>query len=130
MDNCWTFRVFKDAGVNVIEEWLTSLPPNIEQRFRTLLVRMAKMKRWGRPFFDKLKGYDNLYEIIVKSNVQYRLLGCCGPRRKEFILLIGATKGGASRRKPATWNPRNAREVADMRSKLPLESWRYTDEYH
>jgi len=129
MDIYRTFRVFKDAEVNVVEDWLISLPPNIEERFRELLVRMPQMKRWGRPFFDKLKGYENLYEIIVKSNVQYRLIGCCGPRRKEFTLLIGATKGGASKRKHATWNPKNALKVADKRSKLPLEDGRYTDEY-
>jgi hypothetical protein len=125
----WKFRVFKDAGVDVIEEWLTSLPPNIEERFRALLVHMANTHDWVRPFFDKLTGYENVYEIILKSNIQYRLLGGYGPDRKEFTLLIGATKAGASKRKPATWNPKNAREIADKRSKLISHNGSYADEY-
>jgi len=127
--SCWTFRVFKDGGANVIEQRLTSLPPSIEERFRTLLIHMANTQSWVRPFFDKLSGYKNVYEIIIKSNIQYRLLGCFGPGRREFTLLIEATKSGASKGKPATWNPKDARKIADMRSKLPLEDRRYTDEY-
>ena len=125
----WRFRVFKEAGVDVIEEWLTSLPPNIEERFRTYLVYMSNTQNWVRPYFDKLKGYENLYEIRVSSKIQYRLLGCFGPGRREFTLLIGATKSGASKRKSATWNPRGARKIADMRSKLILKDRRYSDEY-
>lgn len=129
MDTYWTFRVFKDAEVDVIEEWLNSLPPNISARFRKILGHMEITKQWVRPFFDKLTGFENLYEILVHSNIQHRLLGCYGPGRKEFTLLIGATKAGASKGKPATWNPKNARKIADMRSKLPLKDRRYTDEY-
>jgi len=125
----WKFRIFKDAGVDVIEEWLTSLPPNIEERFRQLLVHMENTQNWVRPFFDKLTGYENVYEIILKSNIQYRLLGGYGPGRREFTLLKGATKAGASKGKPATWNPKNAREIADKRSKLIAQNGSYTDEY-
>lgn len=129
MDKCWTFKVFKDAGTNVIDEWFASLPPNIRARFRTLLVHMAITINWVRPYFDKLKGYEGIYEIRIVSKVQYRLLGCYGPGRKDFTLLIGASKAGASKGKSATWDPKNARELAERRSKLPLEDGRYTDEY-
>lgn len=130
MDNYWTFKVFMDAGTNIIEDWLSKLPPDIRAKIRTLLVHMANERNWVRPYFDKLKGYENLYEIIIKSNIQYRILGCHGPNRREFTLLIGATKGGASKRKSATWNPKNAREIANRRSKLIFEDRSYTDEYY
>lgn len=129
MDKCWTLRIFKVAGVDVIEEWLKSLPPNISERFRKILAHMEITKQWTRPFFDKLTGFDNLYEILVHNKIQPRLLGCFGPRKGEFTLLFGASKGGASKGKPATWTPRNAREIADERSRLPLEDRSYTDEY-
>jgi hypothetical protein len=129
MDTCWTFRVFKDAGVNVIEEWLTSLPAGIEERVRVLLIHMANEQTWGGHYFKKLTGYDNLYEIRITGKVQYRLLGCYGPGRRVFSLLLGTTKGGASRGKSATYDPKNALEIADTRSKIALENGRYTDEY-
>jgi hypothetical protein len=129
MDTYRTFRVFKKAGVDVIEEWLNSLPPNISARFRKILRHMEITKQWTRPYFDKLTGFDNLYEILVHNKIQQRLLGCFGPGRREFTLLIGASKSGASKGKPATWNPKNARKLADMRSKLPLKDGRFTDEY-
>jgi hypothetical protein len=125
----WTLRVFKDAGADVIDEWLTSLPPRIEERFRALLLHMENTQNWVRPFFDKLTGYENVYEIILRSSKQYRLLGAYGPGRREFTLLIGATKAGASKGKPATWSPRNARKIADQRSKLIIQHGSYTDEY-
>jgi len=123
----WIFKVFKGAG---IEEWLTSLPANIETKFRILLSYMATaQEQWSRPYFGKLTRYKNLYEIRVTGSIQYRLLGCYGPNRHEFTLLIGATKAGASKGKSATWNPKNALEIADKRSKLIAENGRYADEY-
>ncbi len=131
MGRCWTFRAFRETqtGPNVIDEWLGDIPAGIRTKFRAIVAHLAGSPDLGRPYFDKLKGYDNLYEVIVKAQMQHRILACLGPGPKEVTLLIGATKSGASRGKPAKWFPKNAREIADARSKLPLHKRGYTDEY-
>jgi hypothetical protein len=125
----WKFRVFRVAGVDVIDTWLTSLPVGIEERVRALLLHMANEKTWKGEYFKKLKRFDNLCEIRITGRVQYRLLGCYGPGKNVFSLLLGTRKGGASKGKSATYNPKNALEIADARSKMVLESGRHTDEY-
>jgi hypothetical protein len=91
MEKHWTFRAFKHGGVNIADAWLDSLPTEIEENFRALLARMAVIRIWEGKYFKALKGHTNLYEIKLSGTV-YRLLGCYGTNRGEFILLMGATK--------------------------------------
>ncbi len=130
MDRHWTFRSFKGAGVNIADAWLDSLPTNYEENFRTLINHMAITQVWGGrggDYFKALTGYNNLYEIKLSKSIQFRLLGCYGRKRREFIFLIGATKVRNSGR--TTWTPRNALILAVERRELALSSEAYTDEY-
>jgi hypothetical protein len=120
MDRHWTFRSFKDAGVNIADAWLGSLPANYEENFRTLINHMAITKTWKGDYFKALTGYRNLYEIKLSKSVQYRLLCCYGKTRGEFIFLIGASKVSDSGR--TVWNPRNALAVAIERRELFFSS--------
>jgi hypothetical protein len=131
MGACWTFRAFResDIGPNVIEQWFGTVREGVRTKFRNFVAHLAGTPVLGRPYFDKLEGYDNLYEVIVKAQMQQRILACYGPGERDVTLLIGAKKSGASKGKPATWFPKNARQIAYERSKLPLGERRYTDEY-
>lgn len=112
--NLWIFRVFKsERGEDVIGKWLNELPIRVQVKIRTRLAYLEATEYWKRPEFDKLTGYEKLHEIRVEfSNVQYRVIGCYGPGRKEFTMLIGAVEKGNK------LEPREALSIAEKRSKL------------
>jgi hypothetical protein len=124
----WNFKVFvSDRGSREIDEWLDGLPVKAEVKIRAIISRLEiwDISRWERPYVCKLKGSDNIWEIIVKfNNVQYRPLGCFGPKQKDFTLLIGA------REKGGRLEPINAIETAEKRRNLIFQDERYCDEYY
>jgi len=115
------------AGVNVADAWLESLPFNFEEDFRAIINHMAITKTWKGDYFKALSGYNNLYEIKLSKSIQYRLLGCYAKKRWQFIFLIGTSK--VSNRGRITWDPRNALAIAIERRDLALSNEAYTDEY-
>lgn len=121
----WSFKVFvRLNGRDTFEEWITSLDVDAQERIRAMIRRLSVMKRWERPYFAPLRGYKNIYEIIVKTkDRQYRPLGCFGPGPQVFTLLIGASK------KEKIWSPPNARKTAEKRCKLIFRDRRYLNEY-
>lgn len=121
----WTFKVFvRLNGRNPFHEWLTSLDADAEEKIRATIKLLSVSKTWNRPHFAKLRGYDNIYEIIVKGrDKQYRPLGCYGPGPQIFTLLIGASK------KSKVWTPPSAKETAEKRCKLVYTDRRYLNDY-
>jgi hypothetical protein len=121
----WKLNVYiNDAGVDEIDRWLISLPPDAEARIRTFLIHLMTQKYFREPDVKKLKGLNKIYEIrILYRNIQYRSLGCYGPLRNEFTLLIGATK------KQQVWSPSNAIKSAEKRCELIHNDTRYVREY-
>lgn len=68
------------------------------------------------PYVEKWVGEDDLYEVrVVFGGEQYRILGCYGPKRKEFTLLIGAEEKGDR------LEPRDAVRTAKTRMTLIVE---------
>lgn len=126
-----TFKAFiKESGQDAFEDWLEDQTAQGEERIRALIKRMSNLKTWDRPFFGDLHGkkYKEIKEIIVKSDKQYRVLGCFGPGPQIFTILIGATK--VSQHKKTIWNPPNAPDTAEKRRKLVFEDReKYSDEY-
>jgi hypothetical protein len=131
--NYWTFKYFhNDQRTNLIEEWLASLPTEarvkIERQFAYLATVRDRLD-WKRPVAAKLKGkrYSILYEIrIAWDKIQYRPLGCFGPKEEEeFTLLIGATE-----KSKGVFEPRRATNIAVKRCKLIHQDRRYVGEYN
>jgi hypothetical protein len=124
MDKEWTFKVFvSSSGTNEIKKWLNALPENDQAKIDAKIRYLEITKTWGRPYTAKLKGYSDLYEIIVFSGrIQYRPIGCYGPNQKEFTILIGAIEKGDK------FEPRNAPDTAYARSKL-IGKEEHTTEY-
>ncbi len=120
----WTFKVFiSSRGVDVFDKWLNTLPDKDQAKIETIIRRLEITKKLGRPLTGKLKGYPNLYEIIVLSgNIQYRPIGCYGPKKGEFTILIGAIKKGGK------FEPKSALDTAYNRSML-INMEEHTNEY-
>jgi hypothetical protein len=128
----WKFKFFhNEQRTDLIEEWLAGLcieaRAKIERRF-TYLAALEYKVDWRRPFAAKLKGkkYSTLYEIrITWDKIQYRPLGCFGPREEEeFTLLIGAIERGTG-----IFEPRRAPDIAIRRCKQIHQDRRYVGEY-
>lgn len=122
----WNFRVFvSERGNRKFDEWLSGLPIGVVAKVRKIITYLEITETWHRPFAAKLKGTDKIWEIIVGfDNIQYRPLGCFGPKNGEFTLLIGAKEKGHR------FEPINAVKIAEERRNLIFQHERYTDEYY
>jgi phage-related protein len=113
----WLFRQYQSAnGRKPVEDWLSSLTPEVRQTFATLLRNMAKMAHWQYPEFKRLKGNKKLAGLgeirVSEENKQYRLIGMTGPGKGEYTLLIGCSH------KQQVYTPKDAKETANARRKL------------
>lgn len=94
----WTFRDFLDArGTNPVHAQISSLPQGAQAKLDSLLTTLgAWPSLWPPQYVSRLRGYKGIYELrMVSSGVQYRPLGCYGPSKKDFtLLLISIEKGG------------------------------------
>lgn len=123
----WTFRVFWDDGkVSDFLEWRKRLPHRARAKLDKIITYMEITKDWtNTKYFRPLSGYEGIAEIrFFINNKQYRPLGCYGPKKGEFTLLVGAEEKGNR------FRPLSAPETAKRRRLLVLrEGERYTDEY-
>lgn len=120
----WIFKVFiTNRGDNEFSLWLDKLPIKARAKIVRRIRYLEITERWKRPEFDKLAGYEDLYEIrVVFGGNQYRAVGCYGPARREFTILIGAVE------KNDQLEPRKALDIAVYRSKL-IDQQKHTAEF-
>jgi hypothetical protein len=107
----WTFRFYVSAsGRAVVQDWYDDQIDDVQAKFDTVLEYLSQRKRheWGRPEFAPLTGkYAGLGEFRFDfGKLEYRPIGCFGPGRSDFTILIGATKKGKQ------YDPRNALDSA------------------
>ena len=123
----WHFKRFISGnGLNVIERWMAGLPDSAVAAIDVRLRHLEITAKWESQFFKKVKGHKNIFEIRIKDTVgkiQYRLLGCYGPKSKDFTLLIGATH------KDNIYNPRDCFEIADKNYRAFLKNKGNVDDY-
>lgn len=75
---------------------------------------MQAVRVWPEQYISALKGWPDLYELrIVSAGSQFRPLGCYGPQRGEFTLLLGAVEKGKL--------PARVLETADERRRTILK---------
>lgn len=118
----WTIKSYKGSR-NEIIEWLNGLAPNHKQTIDAFIRRLEIIEKWDSKYFKPITGYHGIYEIKIRyKKVQYRPLGCYGPGRKEFTLLIGAKEIGNN------FVPKNAPKKAQERCKL-IHDVRYVDDF-
>ena len=110
----WTFYDFRDTrGVNLIRQWLDTLPPKASAKIDTRILYMMAIQAWPEQYVSALVGWPGLVELRVGSaGTQYRPLGFYGPGRREFTIVLGAIEKGKL--------PRRVLEVADGNRKIVL----------
>ena len=94
---CWYFRDYIDsAGLNVIEQWLHSLPQSARLEINTRIQYLEVLRRLVRPDTAMLKGEcHGLMELRITHNkIRYRPLACYGPGDRQITLLMGAIEKG------------------------------------
>lgn len=98
----WTFKDYVTAnGRNAITDWIDSQPAGTSKRLKsalnTLLLILEGQERLERPSVGQLRGKPcrGLFELILLvDKIQFRPIGCYGPKDDEFTLLAGATENG------------------------------------
>src|SRR5882724_5141584 len=120
----WMFRDYLRAnGANEINSWIDSLPKSAQAKIDYILLVLRGSRNWPPQYVSAYVDWDDIYEIrVVANGVQYRPLGCYGPERREFTLLIGAVEKGGKL-------PRAALEAAVQRRKIILSDRGRTDEH-
>ncbi len=121
----YNFKVFvKDNGEREFENWMNELHPSEYFKIDKIIKHLEINKDWRGPYFDKIQGYENLYELRAfgLNKVPLRPLGCFGPGEKEFTILLGAKK------KNGNYTPKDAFDIAERRIKLIHKEGR-TDDY-
>jgi hypothetical protein len=98
----WVFRDYqrrigqgKEAVlINEILEWTFRLPQQAQAKIDMIILTLQGWAVWP-PAYVSDCGVEDILEIRVKSgNVQYRPLGCYGPNRRVFTIVIGAIEKG------------------------------------
>ncbi len=121
----WTIKVFiTTRGENEIEAWLNSQGQSVKAKADKIVRHLEIEKEWRRPYFDKFQDHEKLHEIrITCFGKEYRLIGCFGPQRRDFTILIGALEKGKGK-----YEPKAVLETAEQRLTL-ISHEGYTDEY-
>lgn len=126
VDNIWKLKVFISInGVCDFEKWLAKQLPEDRAKIDIFLNRLLITELWSRKHVRPLTGYSKINEIVIKGkNIQLRPLGCFGPNRKEFTILLGAEERGNH------FVPKDALIRAEERQKLVITNGeRYTKDY-
>jgi hypothetical protein len=114
----WTFKGFlSENGRDIFKEWYEQLPVGAQAKFDAILeyLRDTPHTQWSTAVVLPLSEAEGIFEIRVKiRNVLYRPLGCFGPDRGEFTLLVPAREHGNR------FEPRNAIALAEARRTLVL----------
>jgi hypothetical protein len=123
-ENEWRFRDYLDGReTNVILEWSAGLPATAQAKLDTILLLLRVAQSFPPQYVSALRGYEGILELRIGScGVQYRPLGCYGPNRKEFTLLIGSIEKGGKL-------PKADCETAVERRKKILKDRRRTCEH-
>ncbi len=123
--NAITIKTYvTERNIDDIQEWIDNLRPRAQAAIEVRIRFLALGGNWYPPYAAKLRGYNKIWEIRVKSeNIQYRPLGCFGPGKNVFSILIGATK------KNNRFIPPNAPKTAEERKRLINQDERYLNEY-
>ena len=116
----WKFKEFISESGREFENWVNGLPLADQAKIDVFIGRLRLMKTWSPKLVFHLTGYRKICEVKIHGRgVQYRPLGCYGPGRNEFTLLIGAKEVGDK------FEPQNAPSKAVERQKL-IQDPRFT----
>lgn len=109
------FNYLSERGRDEIEEWEEALPAKAQARVEWVLSYLRGVSHLTRPYVGTRVNYPEHYEIIITScGREFRPLGCYGPLKAQFTLLVGAEEKGGK------LEPKGADDIADMRRPIIL----------
>lgn len=119
----WNFRDYLDQdGGNPIRKWIDKQPKKARAKIDAWILILEGISVWPPQYVSALKGCRDVFELrIVQNGVQYRPLGCFGPDKREFTLLLGAVEKGQL--------PKSFCEVTQNRRQIILLDRRRTCEH-
>jgi hypothetical protein len=121
----WIFRDYQRPStlgeeqvlVNEILLWTLGLPAKAQAKLDVIILSLRAYAVWPPQYVSAYSGYPDIFELRVSSGgVQYRPLGCYGPGKRVFTLLIGTTEKGGKIRKG------DLDSAADRRNRV-FEGW-------
>jgi len=121
----WTFKNFiNDNGKDEIEEWKNNRTQEEQASMDTFIRNLERMEKLTYPYVRQLKGFkEKIYELRISvGKVELRPLGCYGPQRREFTLLVGSIE------KNNKFEPKSAPSKAIERKRLIYDG-RHTKDY-
>lgn len=122
----WKFKVYISIN-NVCDfnKWYKDQIPEDRAKIDIFINRLKITETWSKKHVRPLTNYSKINELVIKGKkIQLRPLGCFGPQRKEFTILMGATE------KNDDFVPKNAPHQAEERQKLVMcDGERYTKDY-
>lgn len=108
-------------------DWYNDQVDAVQAKFDTVLEYLVQrtVDEWSRPEYATLTGrYSKLGELRFDfGNLEYRPIGCFGPGRATFTVLVGATKKGNK------YDPRKALDTALERREIILSDLERSDVY-
>jgi hypothetical protein len=103
--------------VNEILEWTLKQPKKAQAKIDIIILSLQAWNVWPPHYVSALTGCPGILELRIKSfGVEYRPLGCYGPRPRDFTLLIGAIEKGGKL-------PSGTCQAATERKNLVLRGW-------
>jgi hypothetical protein len=94
----WAFRHYVQVdGKNRVLEWCDRLSTKERAKLDRLIQALANQQQWKEPQFKRLQGeHAGLSELRWSGdqNKPLRLLGCFGPNRGEYTLILGCSHKG------------------------------------
>lgn len=115
----WKYRCFLHKGADIVRSRYEDSSREVKAKFfsKLSILRPLDQAEWRRPPFENLHADGKgIGEIRFEAGgLQHRPLGFHIPEKRQFILVVWATKKGSK------WDPRNAIEIAQTRKQEVLE---------
>ena len=118
----WTFLWYPDGTKDPWATWYWQQSASVRAKHDRAIafLQAREIHDWREPYSKSLEGYDDLFEILIKADVQHRLLGTFRPG-KRFLIVQPCTHKGKN------YKPKGAFKVAQKRiteinngEKLPI----------
>lgn len=91
---------------NLWKRWYDAQNRRVQAKHDSVLRILRSVTIWGNPYFHPL-GNNGIHQIIIKTDVQWRVLGYRSKDLNEFTVV------GVCNHKGNVYQPRDAQETAE-----------------
>ncbi len=105
----WQFFWYPDGTEDPWRTWYVAQSGAVQGRHDFVIKALASNQQWREPLAKKMKGYDDLIEIILDGKVQHRFFGFYGIGLNYFTIVLPCIHKGK------VYTPKNAIDTAVKR---------------